>query len=294
MRKLLWLPAFILLVVGIPWAKGLEPGEPERFPSLVEKKAEQLSSQVTSPMGLKAMAINPPDWKHAETEHFIIHYRRVTEAQRAIREIEYTLWFVAKSLGATKEQYAKKSHVYVFKDEKEWKAFLSQTSNPSWSASFAHRDELFLHIGGAAEGFNSHILAHETTHAVVARLYPRQRWPLWLNEGFAEYMGSASMAARNSLYTKGAQGALSKASLPLAKLVAVEEYPTDRNAVDRLYESSEKVVRFLMNNFPKDRFPRFIDLIVVGDTFENAVMKIYGDRVKDYPSFTKQYERFVK
>lgn len=33
--------------------------------------------------------------------------------------------------------------------------------------------------------------AHETTHAVVARIYRRQRWPVWLGEGFAEYVGAA-------------------------------------------------------------------------------------------------------
>ena len=266
---------------------------PQDMP-LMEKMAEQITSKVSSPMGLKAMAIAPEKWKHAETEHFIIHYRRVTEAQRVVREIEYTLWFVAQSLGATKERYAKKSHVYVFQDEREWVTFRDEAEMPKWIASWAQGDELFLHVGGVGEEFDSHLLAHETTHAVVARLYPRQRWPHWLNEGFAEYMGSASQAARKGLWTKGMQQELSEASLPVEKLIATEDYPTDRKEVTRFYQSAQKLVRFLMNNYPKDRFPRFIDLILGGATFENALLKVYGDRVKDYAAFTKQYERFVK
>jgi len=294
MRTPLWLPALIvLLACGVPLVQGAVEPPPQDMP-LVEKKAEQLSSKATSPLGVKALALAPEKWKHAETEHFIVHYRRVTEAHRAVREIEYTLWFVAQSLGATKERYAKKSHVYVFQDAQEWITFRTIAEVPQWSGSFAHGDELFLHIGGVGEGFDSHTLSHETTHAVVARLYPRQRWPRWLNEGFAEYMGSATQAARKGVWTKGMQQELSDASIPVEKLVAMQDYPTDRKEVDRFYESSQKLVRFLMNNYPKDRFPKFIDAIVGDVKFDAALLQVYGDRVKDYAAFTKQYERFVK
>jgi len=293
MRSLLWLPALVLLTCGASVMQGAEEPPPQDIP-LVEKQAGQLSLKVTSAEGMKALAIAPEKWKHAETDHFIVHFRRVTEAHRVVREIEYTLWFVAQSLGATKERYAKKSHVYVFQDEQEWRDFLRQTTNPSWFGSFAHGDDLFLHVGGMGEGFNSHILAHETTHAVVARLYPNQRWPQWLNEGFAEYMGSASQAARKGLWTKGMQQTLSEASMPVEKLVAMQDYPTDRAEVDRFYESSQKLVRFLMNSYPKDRFPKFVDAILGGANFEAALLQVYGDQVQDYAAFTKRYERFVK
>ena len=48
------------------------------------------------------------------------------------------------------------------------------------------RDDLFLDVRAAQGGFDSQTLAHETTHAIVARIYGGRRWPLWLNEGFAE------------------------------------------------------------------------------------------------------------
>ena len=293
MRHALWILFVLLLGCGNSGATAVEEAPPRDL-RLVEKKLDQLSNQDADPLAAKALAIEPSKWKHAETDHFIIHYRRATEAQKVVREIEFDLWFVARSLGAAKERYAKKSHVYVFQDEAEWKDFLSQTSNPDWFSSFAHGDELFLHVGGIGEGFDSHTLAHETTHAVVARLYPGQRWPRWLNEGFSEYMGSASVAARKGQWTKGLQRELTKGTLPLSELTSMKEYPKDREEIHRFYESSEKLSRFLMNEFPKDRYPQFIDAVAGGMEFEPSIMKVYGDRVKDFASFNKQYERFTK
>src|SRR2546428_5615623 len=95
-----------------------EPAPPHDIP-LKEKKWDELADKNVSSNGEKALAINPQKWKHAETDNFIIHFRRVTEAQKVTREVEYDLWFVAKSLGATKDRYKRKSHVFVFADEKE-------------------------------------------------------------------------------------------------------------------------------------------------------------------------------
>lgn len=270
--------------------------EPPRDVPLVEKKWDQLPDKFVNAEGQTALAINPDKWRHAETANFILHYRRVTEAQKVAREIEYDIWFVAKALGATKERYRRKSHVFVFEDEEEWKEFLGKTSEPPWFASFAFGDELFLNVRRTEVSgqFDSHLLAHETTHAVVARLYPRARWPLWLSEGFAEYMGGASVAARKSQPVKRHERTLDFAKLPLDKLVGIERYPTDPIEVAQLYQSGEKLVRFLNSELPKERFPKFIDTVLAGQTLPDAVLAIYGDTFKDFAAFTKKYERFSK
>jgi hypothetical protein len=112
-----------------PFATAAPTNAAPRDVKLVEKKFEELSEQAMSGDGQKAMAIDPAKWKHAETENFILHYRRVTEAAKVAREVEYDLWFVATTLGATKDRYSKKSHVYVFEDEAEWKQFLAVSNN---------------------------------------------------------------------------------------------------------------------------------------------------------------------
>lgn len=276
----------------------LPRNEPPRDVKLVEKKPDDLSEHQMTPDGYTALKINFEKWKHAETENFIIHYRRITEAQKVAREVEYDLWFVAKTLGATKDRYRRKSNVFVFEDEAEWKEFVSKTSwsKNDWVTSFAMGDDLFLNIRRTEQGghFDSETLAHETTHAIVARLYPGDRWPLWLNEGFAEYMAGASVAARKNQTVKRHQRLLSYAELPLEQMVAMKEYPQNRTLVAQLYETGEKFVRFLFNDLPPERFPKFVDAMLKGEILEVAIVKIYGDKYKDFDAFKKKYQRFQK
>jgi hypothetical protein len=281
------------VVTGV-WAQGTPP---PREVKLVEKPFAALSDQEPHENGKLALGIAPEKWKHAETENFILHYRRVTEAQKVAREVEYSLWYVATQLGATRDRYSRRSHVFVFEDDEEWKKFkgLLGPGGLAWAASFAIGDQLFLNVRGSnGGGFESQTLAHETTHAVIARLFPRQRWPLWLNEGFAEYMGGASVAARKGQTTKRHQRTLRAAELPLAQLESTTTYPMDPVEIGQLYQSSEKLVRFLMNEFPQDRFVRFIDAVLSGKSIEKAALEIYADKVKDWETFLRRYERFTK
>jgi hypothetical protein len=271
--------------------------EPPRDIPLVEKKWEELSDKNVGEYGEIALAIRPEKWKHAETANFIIHFRRVTEAHPVVREIEYDLWFVAKTLGATREQCARKSHVFVFADEVEWNFFISKLEVPSWFRSFAHSDGLFLNVRQQNGIMDSHILAHETTHAVVARIYRLKhagRWPVWLNEGFAEHMGSASVAARSHLATTLKERDLKRATVPLDELTKTTKYPEDPLQVAAFYQSSEKLVRFLMTKSPPARFPKFVDAILDGKTLQEAVVEIYGDQYKDFDTFEKKYQLFTK
>ena len=264
-------------------------------PAVIEKPAGQLVTADISPVGQKALAIRPAAWLNAETPHFILHYRRITEAKRVTVEIEFHLNYVAKVLGAGPEHYARKSHVFIFEDEKDWKTFLPEAQVPLWSQSFAYGDELFLNVRDARTGlFNSQTLAHETTHAIVARLYPARHWPRWLSEGFAEHMSGQSTGVRMGQYSSRLLQKFQTATLPVDRLVATENYPDDPRAVAQFYQSSEKVVRFLMTKNPADRFPKFIDLVVNDTPFPAAVTTIYGDRYKDYDTFTKEYARLAQ
>jgi len=287
-------PLFFILLLLLPLRAAVGEAEPPEDIRLAPVAFEALSEQTISPLGRKALALEPKKWRHAETDHFVIHFRRATEAQRAVREIEYTLWFTARLLQAAPERYAKKSHVYIFSGTKEWKTFLMETDAPSWSASFAWGDELYLNIGGIRQGFDSNLLAHETTHAAVARLYPDRRWPLWLNEGFAEYVGSASVAARKNQRVKRHQSELDQADLSLDELFAIQVYPKEDAKIHRLYQSSERLVRFLMDELPADRIARFVEVVLGGKPFREAVLEVYGDQLTDYDDFTRRFAKAAR
>lgn len=255
---------------------------------------QKLSNQEISIVGSEALAINPRGWFHGETEDFIIHYRNFSDALQIAREIEFDLWYVAKSLGATREQYARKSHVYVFQDEKEWQIFLPQAHQAAWVHSFAIHDDLFLNIHGTGRGFDSSTLAHETTHAVVSRIYGKRRWPLWLSEGFAEYMGDASNAARRGQLPGSTARDLSGATMTLTELLAVSRYPEDIPSVTELYETGGKFVRYLFTKHSPELFPKLVRRLLDGVPAPAALAEIYGNEFRDLPAFDKRFETSIR
>jgi len=260
---------------------------------LCQERWEQLADHTISPAGEKALALRPQQWRHGETENFIIHYRSLSDALQIAREIEFDLWYVAQTLGAAPERYSRKSHVYVFQDEKEWQRFLAETKTPLWVHSFAVGDELFLDVR-VQGGFDSHTLAHETTHAIIARFYGNRRGPLWLNEGFAEYMGDASVAARHWRSPLSNQRKLKFAEMTVAELTATTQYPEEPLEVARLYATGAKFVRYLFNKYPREFFPKFVDRVLGGEAPAAALIEIYGNEFSDMAEFERRFSRFIR
>jgi Peptidase MA superfamily len=255
----------------------------------------QLSNREISFVGSKALEMNPRGWYHAETEDFIIHYRNFSDALQIAREIEFDLWYVAKTLGATKQQYARKSHVYVFQDDKEWQIFVKEVHHrETWSHSFAEHDDLFLNIHGTGMGFESHTLAHETTHAVVARIYGDRHWPLWLNEGFADYMADACGAVRRGLPPGANPRNLRNATMTVTELIAISDYPADRSSVAQLYDTGTKFVHYLFTKYPAQLFPQFVDRLLTGESATAALVNVYGDEFRNLSAFDKRFQASLR
>jgi hypothetical protein len=256
---------------------------------------EQLSNRDISSRGAEALAMNPHGWFHGETEDFIIHYRTFSDALQIAREIEFDLWYVAKTLGATKEQYARKSHVYLFQNEAEWQRFVGQVQHrESWAHSFADRDDLFLNVHGTGSGFESDTLAHETTHAVVSRIYGNKRWPLWLNEGFADYMADACGSVRRGLAPGAYPRALPAASMTVSELIAMTRYPDDSSDVTDLYQSANKLVRYLFTKYPGELFPKFVDQLLSGTPVPTALADVYGAEFRDMNAFDNRFKTSIR
>ena len=264
-----------------------------------QKPWEALANHDVGAAGEVALSIRPQAWLHGETPNWIIHYRRITEAKRVALEIDFHIGFVGKFLGATPEQLAHKANVFIFEDEKDWKEFISKANAVShvlqWAASFAYGQDLFLNVRNGTTGtFDSQTLAHETTHAIVARIYLHNHPPLWLSEGFAEEMSGRSVGARMGQYNQRLLQRFQTATMTPDQLVALQEYPTELTAVYSLYQSSERLVRFLMTDAPVDRFPKLFDLLVKGEELATALPKIYPDKYPTYDVFKQKFARAPK
>ncbi len=286
--------AFCLLATMSQAALQAESQPPPRNIPLEEIDWDKIEIKNISKYGERALEVDRRKWRHAETDNFVLHFRRVTEAKKVAREIEFVLWFAAKLLHATPDDYQNKSHVFIFEDEQEWVEFVADTGLPKWSNSVAVGDELFLNVrySGNSRRFDSNTLAHETAHAAVARIFKAKRWPLWLNEGFAEFTAVAGVAERKNQTLGRHLYPLKNAKFTLDELMNSDFYPKSTNEISQFYQSSERVVRFMMMELPDDRFREFVDALLVANNIEKAVIDVYGDKFEDYSEFSEALAKF--
>ncbi len=272
------------------WSKAAHPPVPR---PLEPRGWNQLVNRVINPRGIGALAVRPNQWQHGESENFILHYRNLADASRVAEEIEYHLWFVARALGAEPKSYASKSHVFVFENDADWRAFRDRAGFPPWSNSVAFGDELYLNVRDTRTGqFDSGLLAHETTHAVVARLYGASlQWPSWLGEGFAEVMKEISVSSRGGMIEpRPEQKRPPLADLDFDALLRKPLAKDDLVEVMRFYRNSERLVRFLFTAHDPELFARFVDAVLFHGDIRRAVVDAF--RYPDFPSFEAAWEKW--
>ena len=80
----------------------------------------------------------------------------------------------------------------------------------------------------------------------------------------------------------------------LDQLQQIQVYPQDPVQVAELYETSEKLIRFIMTELPRERFTQFLRSVLSGHTLAQALSAVYGDKLASYADFEKKYARFNK
>jgi len=89
--------------------------------SLPEVEFSQLSQRDPNPLGERALSINPTQWKHGETEHYIYHFAHSYVATPISVEAEFHYRVVAKELERDQPLTDIKSNVYIFERPEDWR-----------------------------------------------------------------------------------------------------------------------------------------------------------------------------
>jgi hypothetical protein len=236
--------------------------------------------------------LNRGGWKHAETEHFVAHYRENSDAYPVMRFIECAYFVVAETLQLDTTRDRRKIHVFVFPDSAKWIEYTKSKEIPSSVLGFAYKDELFL---GAYEDRDDYIktLCHEAAHAVVSHYYPSRRWPLWLNEGFAEYTAIRALALRRDHKIERYLPASGGSPIDIQKVTdriryggvaAVGNSFIPSEGLQTFYPDSARCVRTLLEKLPSGAFPQFANRIFAGNSLAASLLDAYG---KACPSVEK-------
>jgi hypothetical protein len=286
-RKII--PASLLLAISIvPVASGQLPATTSGLNALPEVEFAHLSQRDPNPLGEKALALHPEQWKHGETEHFIYHFVDSFVVTPISVEAEFHYRVVAKELQREQPAGDTKSHIYVFERPVDWQQFQTVGHLEKWTGGIHSQGSLFI-LRDPTYKFSGNTLGHEISHLVLHRFYA-DGIPCWLDEGFAQYVSKGAHAsyrrARGYDARPHSQAIAPQDLIPLATLVAMTQPPSDR--VETFYDESERLVRFLAFT-DKPSFLTLLDALARHQPFDSALFRIYAGK---FASATDLEEKF--
>lgn len=254
---------------GVAWAANVE------F-TWTEVSREQMDSTYLSPRGRSLLEDPRFKWDHAQTEHFVIHFERKPFASKVGKLAEFFYDFIASDLKSAQDLAKGRSHLFIFRDEKDWGHFVQNYGvQMEWAFSLVEGMTMYLQQADD-RGTSADVLGHEMTHMVFNRFYSG-RLPLWLNEGTAEWYGEFAYEAFKGVRRNKRQvfRRLTR-EYPMASLIEASDYPADPEAVRAYYETSKYLVGFLQIRYPEETFEPFLHDIVRGMSTLDALRTHYG------------------
>src|SRR5205809_8062430 len=134
--------------------------------ALLEVEFSRLSQRDPNPLGQKALAIYPEQWKHGETEHFIYHFIDSFVVTPISVEAEFHYRVVTKELQREQPAGDTKSHIYIFSTPTDWQRFQGVAQLEPWTSGIHSQGSLFIHRNpGFKAGGN--LLGHEIAHLIL-------------------------------------------------------------------------------------------------------------------------------
>jgi hypothetical protein len=239
---------------------------------------QELSDKNVSGSGRAALQIHRDLWKHAETEHFVYHFRDEKEAETIYVHAEVYYRWIKDMFGINEDPWLVKCHVYIFENKVLWQEFNKQPGERLPGAeAYTNGTELFIY----REPFYlapQRVLAHEITHIVMHR-FLKGPLPLFLNEGFAEFMSYKAIAVQadgNEYNFRTIAMIPPENFIPLDELIATKKYPETQESQNFFYHESELLARYLLLNHDPKKFYSLLEKTTSGISFERALEEIYA------------------
>jgi hypothetical protein len=260
--------------------------------SLREIEFNQLSERDPNPLGEKALAINPEQWKHSETDHFIYHFVHTFVATPVSVEAEFHYRVITKELEREAPAGNPKSHIYIFEQPAEWEQFQAAGVLERWTGGIHSAGSLFIQRNPAYK-FSNNLLGHEVAHLILHRFYTAAI-PCWLDEGFAQYASKNAHAsyqrARGYLSKPNSVAIADRDLIPLRVLLAITHPPAEN--VVTFYNESERLVRFLAT-VDKRSFLALLDALARHQPFETALTQNYSGRFVNIADLEGKFREYA-
>ena len=260
--------------------------------SLTEVEFSQLSQRDPNPLGEKALAIHPDQWKHAETEHFIYHFVHDYVATPVSVEAEFHYRVITKEIEREQLTTDIKSHIYIFERPEEWRQFQEFGHLEQWTGGIHSAGSLFIQRNPSYK-FSDNSLGHEIVHLVLHRFYT-DGIPCWLDEGLAQFISKdahASYQRARGYISKPHSDSIDPADfIQVPALVTLTHPPSER--VRTFYDESERLVRFLATT-DKPAFLNLLDALARHQPFETALTRFYSTNFSSSSALNEQFRAYA-
>lgn len=238
-------------------------------------------------------------WKHAETEHWIVHYQRESDIANLARELEFYTVFMMNQLNLSGDEMSERAHVFVFRNDDQWEKFTRQTKSVHLerSIAFCYGQNMYLQMRGKGplEARDSWVIAHEACHSVVHLANLVNSMPVWMVEGYAEYVGTAASSEFHGGLRDGKIDNWDDAQLDLKTLLRMgKSYATVHREEALVTASGREFVRFLIESHGLPRFRQLIRSFNLHDDSVDALLSIYGNVYPDFETLSQNYEAFQR
>ena len=237
---------------------------------------------------LMSSALN---YVETSTSHFVFYFhskdKRLIES--LINDAETFRGDIVKDLGI---DFKEKTKVYLAPSFRQYQELQPGGEVPSWSAAVAY-PRLNLIIMQSPKATNgkgidlSKVFKHEFTHIALGKAFSkREEIPLWLNEGLAMYESREWDFSRVSAITRAV---LTGSLIPLSEITRL--FPLEANKAELAYSESFYLISFLISQYGKENFHRFLREYSGGKGLKDVLTEVYGIK---WEEFEKKWRHYLK
>ncbi len=229
------------------------------------------------------------DYMGISTAHFVFYFQSQDERlmRSLIDQAEGLRRRIMEDLGIAFEERTK---VYLAPSSRKFQEIQPRREIPSWSVGVAYPGLNLIIMKSPRAAKRGHIdlrkvFRHEFTHIAVGRAFRgRERVPRWLDEGLAMYESREWNLSRVSTITRAV---LTDSLIPLSEIT--HSFPREADRAELAYSESFYLISFLISQYSKESFHRFIKEYSGGKGLEEVLMEVYGIRWKELEDLWKNY-----
>lgn len=233
------------------------------------------------------------DFNEAKSRHFIVYYDKgvpedfvdsvIEAAEEYYNDLTDKLAFVRYKYW----MWDDRAKIYLYPDQD---AYVKDTGQPSWSSGTASYNDKTIWTYPRESGFFDSLLPHEIGHIIFREVVGKNRVPLWLEEGVAQYLEQAKRIGSERTVIKAIENGT---FIPFDELNSINGRTLRaRSDVELFYAESINIVLFLLNKSSTKAFNEFLRKLKQGKSLEDALSFAYYD-IRKISDLGKMWEDYL-